>query len=238
MPSTEEVGLDARRAALRETYEAIQEEVRRIEDKGDPLDYASLSLFLRNLFAAPRDIFEPVPRNVALNANEREAWLKRQVKLWFDDAEKRVEDDARVDSVKQRELLATLRDNIRTGDGNGDLGEFLKRNLGRITDVPTGVAARFPFSVAFGNVLRTGRWERVSPTSPGESDSTYLASLVKGMADNSREREASPHWKTVIEPILKRIDYLADNALAGARPPQPGDDELGKILESINACHA
>lgn len=236
LPSKEQVGLDARKSSLRETAEAIRYAVRRIEDGDGTLDYAGLSLFMRNLFSAQRDIFEPVLRNAKQKAKERKEWLKRQVARWFDDAEKRVEDGV-VDAVHQRELLATLRDNVRISDGDAGgehgLDNFLCRNLGLITDNSTASAARFPFSVAFGNILRTGRWDRSSNLRPGESDPGYLASLVEGAAKSSLEREKSPYWKTVIEPLLERIDYLSENALAGTRPPQPGDEELKEIVAAL-----
>lgn len=234
LPSTEEAGLDARRASLRESAAKIREAVARIEDGNPLLDYAGLAQFLRDLFTAPRDIFDPVPRN-AKDGKDADNWLKAQVKHWFDDAEKRVADHPVLDGPHQRELLCTLRDNVRLDRKEGGLGEFLRLNLGRITDHDTADAARFPFAVAFGNMLRGGTWRRISTTRPGEADPIYLRKLLKGLVDESNERDCSPHWKTVIEPLLARIDDLAENAKAGARPPQPGDSELRTILDNLAA---
>ena len=234
LPSTEEAGLDARRASLRESAAMIREALAKIED-GDPLlDYAGMAQFLRDLFAAPRDVFDPAPRN-AKDGKDADNWLKSQVKHWFDDAEKRVADHPVLDGPHQRELLCTLRDNVRLDRKEGGLGEFLRLNLGRITDHDTADAARFPFAVAFGNMLRGGTWRRISTTRPGEADPIYLRKLLKGLVDESNERDCSPHWKTVIEPLLARIDDLAENAKAGARPPQPGDAELRMILDALAA---
>lgn len=234
LPSTEEEGLDARRASLRESAAKIREALTKIED-GDPLlDYAGLAQFLRGLFAAPRDVFDPVPRN-AKDEKDASNWLKAQVKHWFDDAEKRVAEHPVLDESHQRELLCTLRDNVRIERKDGGLGEFLRLNLGRITDHDTADAARFPFAVAFGNMLRDGTWRRISTTRPGEADPVYLRKLLKGLIEDSNEKECSPHWKTVIEPLLTRVDDLAENAQAGARPSQPGDAELRKILDELAA---
>lgn len=232
LPSTEEAGLDARRASLRESAAMIRRALSRIEDGDETFSYASLAHFLRDLFSAPRDAFDPVPRN-ARDSNAADAWLKEQVKHWFDDAERRVEDHPALDAAHQRELLCTLRDNIRLDRRAGGLGEYLRLNLGRITDHDTADAARFPFAVAFGNMLRGGTWRRVSDTRPGEADPVYLRKLLSGLVEESTERDSSPHWKTVLEPLLARLDDLAENAKAGARPPQPGDAELRTLLDAL-----
>ena len=235
LPSTEEAGLDARRASLRESAAKIREALARIEDGDVTFTYAGLAHFLSDLFSAPRDAFDPAPRNAAQNGNAADAWLKEQVKRWFDDAERRVEDHPALDAAHQRELLCTLRDNVRLDRKPGGLGEFLRLNLGRITDHDTADAARFPFAVAFGNMLRGGTWRRGSDTRPGEADPGYLRKLLAGLVDESNERDSSPHWKTVLEPLLIRLDDLAENAKAGARPPQPGDAELRTLLDALAA---
>ena len=232
LPSTEEASLDARRASLRESAARIREVLAEIEDGRSRIDFAGLAQFMRDLFSAPRDVFDPVPRN-ARDGNDSDGWLKEQVKHWFDDAEKRVEDHIVLDAIHQRELLCTLRDNVRLDRKTGGLGEFLRLNLGRITDHDTADDARFPFAVAFGNMLRGGTWRRTSETRPGEADPTYLRALLAGLVDETSDKESSPHWKTVLEPLLTRLDDLAENAKTGARPPQPGDEELRTILETV-----
>jgi len=232
LPSTEEASLDSRRASLRESAARIREVLMEIEDGKSRIDFAGLAQFMRDLFSAPRDVFDPVPRN-ARDGNDADGWLKEQVKHWFDDAEKRVEDHLVLDAAHQRELLCTLRDNVRLDRNMGGLGEFLRLNLGRITDHDTADAARFPFAVAFGNMLRGGTWRRISETRPGEADPSYLRALLAGLVDESSDKESSPHWKTVLEPLLTRLDDLAENAKTGARPPQPGDEQLRTILETV-----
>lgn len=234
LPSTEEAGLDARRASLRESAANIRAALEKIEDGDAVFSYADLAHFLRDLFSAPRDAFDPIPRN-AHDGNIVGTWLKEQVKHWFDDAERRVEDHPVLDAAHQREILCTLRDNVRLDRKDGGLGEFLRLNLGRITDHDTADAARFPFAVAFGNMLRGGTWRRVSEMRPGEVDSSYLQKLLAGLVEESNDRDSSPHWKTILEPLLARLDDLAENAKAGARPPQPGDVELRALLDAFAA---
>lgn len=234
LPSTEEANLDARRASLRESAANVRDALSKIENGDTSLDYASLAQFLRDLFSAPRDVFDPVPRN-ARDGDVADGWLKDQVKHWFDDAERRVEGHPVLDVAHQRELLCTLRDNVRLDRKVGGLGEFLRLNLGRVSDHDTADAARFPFAVAFGNMLRGGTWRRTSMTRPGEADPAYLRALLAGLVDESRDRESSPHWKTVIEPLLIRLDDLSENARASARPPQPGDAELRTLLDALAA---
>ena len=238
LPSTEEASLDSRRASLRESAAKIREVLTQIEAGESSFDYTGLAKFLRGLFSAPHDIFDPMPYNACEARNVRNGrvaddWLKEQVKHWFDDAEKRVDGYSALDAAHQREILCTLRDNVRLDRNEGGLGEFIKLNLGHVADHDTADAARFPFAVAFGNMLRGGTWRRTSLTQSGEADPDYLKRLLTGLVDDSNDRESSPHWKTVLEPLLMRLDDLAETAKAGSRPPQPGDAELRTLWETL-----
>ena len=37
----------------------------------------------------------------------------------------------------------------------------------------------------------------------------------------------------VIEPLMRRLEKLAEDTPVGSRPPQPGDDELQQLLDSL-----
>ena len=235
LPTVEETGLDARRQSLRESAAAIRAVLDRINNREGNLDHMTLAEFLRDMFAAPRDAFDPLPQNAATIGRRLDDWLKAQVLRWFNDAERRVSENEILDATHQRELLCTLRDTVRIEGENGSLREFVRLNLGRIADRGTANDARTSFAVAFGNMLRFGTWRRDSCLQPGESDGDYMKALINGAIEESPAQEVSPYFKTVIEPILARIDILAETARAGLRPPQPGDNELRAILDGLDA---
>lgn len=236
LPTPPEAGADARRRSLAETAAALRGAMAGIEAGTLAFDYASLARIVQNIFSAPPSAFDPIPVNLAsLDEWRMDEWLKNQLRNWFDQAEKRVADNTILDAPHQRELLCALRDNLDLDE----IAEFLDQPIFNV-DEATARAARTPFAIAFGNLLRFGGCSRSSDIPAGQGNADYMADLVRGFASKgwrrrSKKASESPYVQTVIDPALRRIDALAENAVAGTRPPQPGDDQLRDILEALSA---
>lgn len=226
LPTDEESGADERRRLLAECSREIRNELSRIEQNGKADDYADLAGLLKDIFSASQDVFDPVPFDAA--QEDQSDYLKRQRNRWFEAKMGNLPVSAVLDESHLQALVGTLRDAIRIS-GEGGLEEYVTKCLGQIKDKQTADAARFPFALAFGNVLRTGRWNRVAT----EPDPGLLDRLLKVADSKSREQTGSPYWSSIFEPMLTRLVDLEGVAKSGQRPPQPGDAELQEICRQI-----
>lgn len=228
LPSGEELNVENRQRQLNECADAILGELERIENRESQTTYMELSRSLTELFSAQHEVFAPIPKRAM--DKELLPFLKEQVAAWFQAKLIALPSVPPLDEGQLKTVLTALRDTaLARIDGQGGLNDYVRTCLGQITAIRTCEAARLPFALAFGNVLRCGDWRREAR---GEEDcASCLDRLLAAANERTNRYEESPYWSTVFSPLLDRLRELGGNRPIGARPPQPGDGELADLLD-------
>ena len=230
LPTEGDAGAEGRRQTIRKCREGILQELDRIEQQGEgPGGYADLAAHLKRLFGAPSTMFDPIPFKASDAGQQLDSYLKAQFLKWYSNRMECVEDSPVLGLSQQQEILATLRDALTIAP----LKRYLKTSLGSISDRRTAEAARFPFSMAFANLLLCGSCERESTAVIGEANPALLDELLRAKDTEDSVKSLSPYYLSVILPVLKRLETLQEVAVCGARPPQPGDVELAAVYEEL-----
>ena len=121
-------------------------------------------------------------------------------------------------------VIAALRDFVGNDDSIAELVKMIRDQLGGVNGA-TATAARYPFSLAFSNLLRCGSITVESDASVGEMNPKELDDFIQA--------KATPHDSAVVIPLRNRIDKLSENVDVVKRPPQPGDNELQELYVQI-----
>ncbi len=234
LPSQKEADAEDRKRILLECRDAILAEIDKTEQRPELglAPYADIAALLKKLFAAPASDFAPVPFGAA-NTKRHDSYLKDQCRNWFEQRIASVEDHPLLDAVHQRTILTVLRDGMPIVK----LNRYLREKLGDIGDRDTAEAARFPFSMAFSNALLCGECVRPGRSHLEETNPPLLDDFLKALDDaDDSLRTMSPHYHSIILPVLDRLETLQSVPVAGTRPAQPGDAELKSLFDSIQTA--
>ena len=229
LPSPANLAVAARQAKLQACKSSIETKINAFQDMSEFQDLATL---LKNLFSASSLVFDPVPLK-ASQRNRREIidYIKDQIQNWYEDKISALRDSIYLSSDEQTTILMALRDSI----DKEQLFDVLNKQLGYITDRIKAEAARYPFAIAFGNLLQKGTTHQTSQSTIGERNPIILDDFISAIVRRSCTTTGSPHYQSIIGPLLNRIDSLAAKVQGGTRPAQPGDQELQQIYDNIIA---
>ena len=151
--------------------------------------------------------------------------MKTQVAKWYNDRNANALVLGRITSEHKDIILKTLYQSIENS-AIDSLLSMIRIQLGSITDKATAAAATYPFSLALSNLLWYGTITVMADSRVGERNPQKLDDFIN--------KKSTPYISAVISPLIARIKQLLqflENANLGGRPPQPGDDELKKLLE-------
>ena len=166
-----------------------------------------------------------------MNRKDIHSYVKTQIAKWYEDKVSSIEESVYISNEDQLTILMALRDSI---DENS-LFELLNGQLGQITDRIMADAARYPFSIAFGNLLQKGVSLLTSEAVVGERNPVILTDFIESEIHKSCTKDGSPYYYTILKPLLERLETLADGIRGGQRPAQEGDSELKEIYDNIVA---
>ena len=233
LPSDEDNASDQRKEKLRECLKSMEAALWQIEEDDDASEYRKCASCIKGLLTASHTIFDPIPQNASdMSKKEIKAFIKSQIAKWFDYKVANLDDYDFLSMEQKQIILTALRDSI---DEEG-LFRLLKSNLGGISSRITADAARYPFALAFGNLLQAGVVSRSDDeTAVGERNPAILTQFIQAQIDKDSEKEGSPYYHRILKPFLAKLEFLADNAKTGKRPPQEGDAELSEIFGRIEA---
>lgn len=219
-------GLNARSALLKECVRAINDAIAAMpEDNDAPL--IELADTLESLFSVINTIFEQIPQNASLlRANDPElvSYVRRQIARWYNDRNANAMTCSVITSNHKSAVIAALRDFIGEDASISELVKLIRTQLGGVSKA-TAVAATYPFSLAFSNLLRYGSITVDSDARIGEMNPSVLNDFI--------QIRAIPHRYAVIDILKERIDVLSNIVNVGTRPPQPGDEELQSLYNEF-----
>ena len=244
LPTPSEESSSRLQNELRAISAKIERGILEIE-QGERADtFQDLANELKAVFSAAKDVFDPIPANAkSKTLKELSEYVDRQVVNWYTSHLRETDDAGVLLKTEETSILEALRGTIRAEGqqrANGavdkrSLVDFIRTRLGSLKTREERMAGRFPFAVAFCNILWCGRWERTSTIPLGKGDADLLDSLVQAQVNNDSSKEGSPYYHSVIKPLQARLDELQECAMSGMRKPQDGDDELGKVIGVLDA---
>ena len=232
LPSGDDAMADDRKKKLRECLNKLERELSRIEDLDDASEYRKLAAAIKSLLSAPSSIFAPIKLD-AFNLTKKEimVYVAEQLATWFSYKVANLDSSDYFTTEQKQTILAALRDSF---DGDS-LFRMIKSNLGQIDNQVDAAAARFPFALAFGNLLQYGLLHIESNAVVGDCNPLILDTFIQATIDKDSERRGSPYYRTIFAPFISRLEAMSENSVVGARPPQDGDVELKAIFDKINA---
>lgn len=226
LPAEATGGQNTRSAILKECVKAI-DEARASMPRNNDAPLIELADTLESFFSVVSTIFEQIPNNAAyLREGHPEliSYVKRQVARWNNDRNQNALTCSVITPTHKAAVIAALRDFIGNDDSVSELAKMIRNQLGGVNGV-TATAARYPFSLAFSNLLRCGSITVDSDALVGEMNPKELDDFIHA--------NATPHDSAVVIPLRNRIDQLSENLDVGKRPPQPGDNELQELYVQI-----
>ena len=238
LPSADDDNAAELKRELAAVSDKIEAALCKVEHEESDLTYLDIANEIKLVFSASHDIFDPIPANAGSQSDRViNDYVKNQVAKWFN-WHLGVTDDAGVLTKADEEaILRALRGTFRTGSGGmmdtHSLASFIRNRLSTLDTPDVRMAGRFPFAVAFGNMLRCGSWVCKSDLEIGNGNPAVLDDLVRAEIEHDPARTSSPYYVSLIAPLQKRIVDLQGIASCGKRPPQDGDEELGKIAKDI-----
>jgi hypothetical protein len=230
LPSAEDAMSDAQKAKLLECKRIIEETLTRIEEDDNSSEYREFAADIKNLFSAPCEVFDPIPQN-ATNMSKREilTYVRNQISKWYSYKTANLEDSEYLTLEQKQTILIALRDSV---DGES-LFQIIRNSLGQINTYVMAEAARYPFSLAFGNLLQKGSLHVESDTSAGDRNPVILDTFIQAAIEKDSGKHGSPYCHVILSPFIARLETMSENCRAGARPPQEGDAELKAISDRI-----
>lgn len=232
LPSDEAQSADEQKLKLRELRHKVEEILAKIEEDDDTSKFMEFAVCVKRLFSAPFTIFDALPLSAEhMSKKEIKEYVKKQVAKWYDYKTANLEESDYLSKEEMQAVLVSLRD---TADAES-LFRFIKDNYSQINNRVMAEAARYPFSVAFSNLLQFGQIALESGSCVGECNPQILEDFIKAESDKDSAREWSPYYHCILLSFISRLEFLAENGKASARPPQEGDAELKAILDKIAA---
>lgn len=237
LPPDEDMELEERKRQLLDCAEEIQEVISRIEDDGNADDFMKFSFELKQLFASSAGLFDPIPTNLASRGSkECKAFIKSQLARWFAAKVQNLDDQKFLSLRTQRIILSALRDAVDMQ--MEPLQQMLKDRFGGIPNRPIGEAARYPFSLTLSNFLLHGSYGVDCSEQIGDCKPMQLEKFIEAEHKQDASRNGSPYHYSILQPVVGRLQSLADNTTkVSRRPPQDGDAELATLVEELEASN-
>ena len=239
LPKPAQQLLQQRTTLINRRIARLQDDVKNIASGVPGKSYGDLAKELKWLFEVKPEWFDPIPAGFGtLSGPRQKQFMLRQVDNWY--VQKTAEVQATISDTNERDedmaIMDALRgvfDNSQGQNGIMELASTFIGNSGVFAGIQRqndGWAARLTLAFAFSNILRTGT-ARIAPKPlpPG----TTLASMIQDEQWGNANPNQSPHFLLHVQPLTSRIGTVAQNAVATARQPQPGDAQLAAIKDAI-----
>lgn len=226
---------NSRQRQLNDFLEHLRDLLWRIENEDDSLDdsqrYDRLAFRLNALFSISYETLDPLPLDIEhLSQKQIRKYLKEQLVRWYEDRTARLESNECLTAEQSQVVLICLREAIE----QKQLLQFLNEHYGQLHSQREADEARRSLALALGNCLRTGTvCQSNLQIDVGGKAPASLETFIEAKLQKSMERTGSPYYRMVIEPLMRRLEKLAEDTPVGSRPPQPGDDELQQLLDSL-----
>lgn len=233
LPSESESATMELRAKLNDCISAIEKFLDEREEEGDSDGICSLAGELKELFSVSKSVFERIPLGLASNQSSIRSYVQTQVGRWYDDKMANLQEMEVLSREEQQAILQALRNALSRGESFNALGNFLREQFGELTSNKEADFARYPLSIALGNLIQCGTIDKHSDAVIGQNTPSKLNDFLAGLENMRCDRNQSPYYYAIIQPLMKRIEALAGNSQAEARKPQEGDAELKQIYDRV-----
>ena len=231
LPSSKDNQIGLRKNQLHQAATHLLDMMKEAEDNGDTNVYVELANEVKSIFSASPSDFDALPNNaIKLSKKDIMNYIRGQVAKWYENKISEMTESSLWSLEEKQTILIALRDMF---NGNA-LFNLVNNQLGQVKGF-LAKQARFPFALAFNNILKTGAVELQSKSEVGDRAPEELNRLIQAAHDKASQREVSPYYHTILNPILDRLEVLANCEVPGTRPPQPGDAELKQIIDQILA---
>ncbi|RYD82489.1 MAG: hypothetical protein EOP84_09320 [Verrucomicrobiaceae bacterium] len=196
----------------------------------------NMSLGIRVLLTMLPEDLEPLPVNLVDAGRDSKAYLLTQFTRW------REKDRSDFDPIKAGlsdsgeagKILSYFCDSLSLEEAS----EWLRTNFGWINDRSAARDSRRYLAVYLTErmLLGTGaaeRRHRALESNKHNDSYSLLQKLAEAEALSAKGAlNTCPHYMSVLEPFLARLEQLAESTGSG-RPPQPGDTELTAIQSAL-----
>ena len=226
--AAENASADERNLALERWESGI---MMRLKDKpGNEHEYdpaATLSQRLRGFLNIDQEDLEPLPQRAITRRVGIEAFVSKQYHNWRSSRSTFPELDRLgfEDSAHAQRILAAL---IEAADLAAVL-EFVRDNLGNLSSKSAAENARRFLAIKMTNEMLMAGAEDESVETSSQQRLELLRSFANAEASQVYDPESSPHYLSVIKPLLHRIAKIK-KMQAGDRPAQVGDAELSAMI--------
>jgi hypothetical protein len=208
-----------------------------VDNTTQEIGITALSSMLRQILNVDANVLKPVPLNLADGPRSRESALSfwaKQFQTWRDDKSRRMRgsSSAPLCGIKDEVHLSRLLHYLVEAVPMEELRQWLVEHFGNVTSEENADNIRRFMAIKMTKALTTaaaGKVRAHRPTSEIEAELTKYADHETAYPYNYKY---SPHYCAFIEPFLNRLVEIAGQTPAGARPKQPGDDELLALLNS------
>ncbi len=230
LPSEGDGDADARKAQLNECRAHVEQLINSMEGEDSEIGYRELADVVTDFYFAPQEIFDPLPQNMRdFSKREIKKFINTQIMKWYDYKVANLEANEFLSTEQMQAILIALRDSV-----NQDaLFSLITSRFGNLSDNAMTAAARYPFSLALGNLLRTSTVFPKSDVEAGENNPVILSDFISAAMERDTTKELSPYYVAVLKPFIMRLQQLAEICVTGNRPPQAGDAELKAIFDKI-----
>ena len=201
---------------------------------------AYVSQRLRALLSVEPELLEPLP--LGTQNTDWRGYVERQLLRWRELGKGRDGDWTDLgleDAAATSRHLGYLAQDVLA---QGDLHRWLRENLGHVPNHVEALEARRLLALRLGELLCFGVTGRpphrdfeAADASAASVNAAAIQPRLRGYAqreqleaDDRNDRE-SPHYLGFLAPFLQRLEALK-TAPASARRPQPGDDELARLV--------
>ena len=230
LPSSEDTQRNDRKEQLHNCCELIKQYIELAQREEDISAYCLYANKIKKLFDSYPEMFDLLPQNAAkLTKKQLNDYIKNQVVKWYENKMSDLEDEDWLPLENQKIIISSLRDSFNYTD----IFNLINDNFGQLNNQDLAKDARYPFSIAFNNILRNGHIEQISSTIPEDKNPDSLDTYIQAEYTKDSTPEHSPYYNMIVEPFMQRIEKLSENVQFSDRPPQPGDCELRKIYDEI-----
>ncbi len=238
LPSEEEVSATSRRLDLEKCRDRLEDALTVAEMEFEPDKFQMYANEIKQLLSVNPLIFDALPTasvQTVRNPKVLREFCKEQIQRWYNDRTGQLVENSELwNTDQQLALLGMLRDLANTHVG--ELAQTIQRN-GQFQKRELALDARFPFAVAFSNVLQTGRAERDGKNALDERNPDALERYISADVATTCCRGDYPHYDRMIRPMMDLLNQMVENPVAQMhqRPPQPGDAQLQHLLDTLLA---
>ena len=225
---------DERNRALDAWMEGMRERLQELpKDDNDHDRSAVLSLALRRFLNIDPDDLDPLPLKAIQQRTNLRAFVDKQFRVWRASRSSAADthDLGLRDAAHMQRVLGALVEAANLDE----VVKFLRENLGSIKSRREAQECRRFAAVKMSRELLTPSTD----TKPHDSEDNAAARLAllhrlaNAEDEQSYQPETSPHYLSVVEPLLKRIETIK-TLQAGNRPSQSGDKELTDLLATAH----